>query len=135
MITTRQEIFNRRNVAFVISNCHHCRVLKSFIDRFNINLSMSDKINIVDCTKFHDLGIIDNPIIKEYNTYLKGVYPTLFIGRQMSRGANTVEEYRVFLSVRLRDKFILSVDILEYTFNKECVFKNKMFGRREIICK
>src|SRR3990167_9007347 len=135
IINSKLDTIKNRNVAFVINNCEHCAILKATLDNFNINLPLKDKITIINCTRYHDLGIIDHPLIKEYAKALQGVYPSLFIGHQVIRGANTVEELKVFLSVLMQDKMILAPDVYDYTFNKQCQVRKGFLGRNRIICK
>lgn len=126
---TKYKDYKNMNVAFVINGCVHCKVLKSIIDRFNINLPIEKRIRIVNCSRSIELGITE-PLIELYDKEIKG-YPTLFIGRQRIDGADTKEEYQQFLLTLLEDDLIIK-EHNPYKFDKECHFKDTIFGRTPI---
>lgn len=131
---TRRLTFASRRICFVISQCEHCAVIKSFLDRFNLNLPLERQIRILDCTRYHDLGIIDHPLIREYKDYIRGTYPLIFIGFQKLEGATTEQEVHTFLIERLKADLILERHN-PYAFDKtDCRWVKNTFGVRRLIC-
>ena len=129
-----KSVYKNLRVAFTIMGCEHCKVLKMFLDRFNINLPFNKRIRMVDCTKYHDLEIIDNSLIRLYKNHIKGTYPVIFIGYQKLEGATCEQEVKVFLNQYLSDDLILPLDD-PYQFDKNnCRYEKDVFGRKKLVC-
>ena len=116
---------------FVVDDCNYCKVWKAFVDRLNKDLEIGKRIIIVDCTKYHNFGIIEHPIIRLFYRYVEGVYPVLFFEGGRKDGANSVIEAETWLRSRLEGDFVYP-QRNPYLFRKECrfikqgVFKNKI---------
>lgn len=131
MLVDRNLFMNKR-VIFTISFCEHCAIYLQFVERFNSNMSPDKRINIIDCTKWQETGIPDDPLIIKYSRYIDG-FPTLFFeGRKIS-GTNSREEAEAFLKTLCANDFKLPTNI-PYYFDKECKYINTIWGRR-ILCK
>ncbi len=136
-----RKLFLNNRVLFVRSNCPHCKIWLTFIERINMNLPIEKRIRVIDCKKLEDFGIIEHPLIRAYKKYIEG-YPTMFIDGQKIDGANTREEMEAYLKGRLFNEFIVTPNMtviadgkeFDLLFRKQCQFKNTLFGRK-IICK
>ena len=111
---------------FVVNLCEHCSVWKSFIERINSELKFNKRIQIIDCTEYHDFEITNNPIIKLFAPHIKGEYPVLFINFSRKDGTNTRIEAESWLRAMLHDDF-LEPRYNEDMFNKECFLEIKVY--------
>ncbi len=126
---------------FKIKDCYFCRMY-SFIESINQKLPISEQIEIIDCTNYHDYEITDNPKIPLFVKYYGGNYPSLIIKGQLISGANTEEELIASIKGRFHDLFEteedMSVEIdgqdKSLIFNKSCRFEKKGFWRKKISC-
>ncbi len=126
-----RNLFMNGRVIFVLSFCNNCKIYLQFVERFNSNMSPDKRINIVDCTKWQETGIPDDPLIVKYSKYIDG-FPSLFFEGKKISGTNSREEAEAFLKVLCANDFKLPTSI-PYLFDKECAYKNTFFGRR-IVC-
>ena len=130
MLKTDRELFMTGRNLFTIQFCNRC-ALYSHIERFNSNMPPDKRIKVIDCTKWQETGIPDDPLIVKYSRYIDG-FPILFFeGRKIS-GSNTIIEIDSFLKTFCANDFKLPVNI-PYLFDKDCSYKNTFFGRR-IVC-
>lgn len=120
---------------FIRDGCDACKKWKQFIYFLNAELKLNKRIRVIDCTNYHDYGIIDNPIIKLFDEYIDD-YPTLIIEGERKVGTNSLIECKAWLKTRLFNDFIFpqEPEYLEeldryMMFNQKCRFKK---GR--IIC-
>ena len=85
-------LLKNSRILFTIDNCQHCNIYKQFIQKININLNFDKQIDVVDCTKYYEFGIVTDPRIKLFSKHIGGSYPILFFeGRKLS-GAQTRAE-------------------------------------------
>ena len=118
---------------FVVGLCSHCEVWKSFIERINAELKFDKRIQVIDCTDYHDFGITTNPIIKLFAPYINNEYPIMFINFSRKDGTNTRVEAEAWLRAMLHDDF-LEPRYNEFMFNKECEFGERGIFRKKIMC-
>ena len=59
----KEEVFRKARVVFTIEGCPECRIYKSILQDFNSRLPVDKRVLMVDCTRYHDFGIIDNNLI------------------------------------------------------------------------
>ena len=118
---------------FVVNDCEHCGVWKSFIERINAELKFDKRIQVIDCTDYHDFGITTNPIIKLFTQYIKGEYPILFYQGARKDGTNTRVEAEAWLRAMLHDDF-LEPRYNEFMFNKECEYGERGIFKKKILC-
>lgn len=136
-------IFLNSRILFIIDGCPYCRMYYNFIGTVNKNLPWNKKIDIVNCTQYHDNQILTDNRIPLFFKYYGGSYPALFINGGIIRGANSTEELKAWLYSRLYDEFIidekLSIEIggveSPLMFDKKCHFKKKGWFNKEVICK
>lgn len=121
---------------FTVDGCPHCREWHEFIHWVNYQLNWDKQIKIIDCTEFHDFGIIRDPIIKLFNPYVKGNYPTLFIDGEKKSGSNTPIESKTWIISRLFDDFYFEQENEELPnlkstimFNKKCEIRQSFFDK------
>jgi len=135
-----REFFMKARVLFVIDGCDHCRIWKTFIEKFNMNLPINKRIIMLDCSRYHDFGIIEHPLIRAYRKHL-GSYPTLFFEGQKVEGTNTSIELLAFMrsyckdDVLLPDRLytILDGKFIPFNFERECEHKRTWLGKR-VVC-
>ena len=126
-----RELFLKSRILFIIEGCYYCRMYKSFIGRININLPVNKRIELIDCSDYHDNKIRTDKRIELFMKYYEGSYPTLFIDGGIIRGANSVEELKAWLKGRLKDEFLtyenMDVEVFDkmesLTFDKYCIYK------------
>ena len=125
----RRELLLKSRILFTINGCEYCKHYLRFIQAVNSKLPMNKRISVVNCTNYHDYGIVDDRRIPIFLEYYQGSYPTLFINGGIIRGANSQEELEAWVKARLEEDFVLGEDF-GFTFEKECHYvKNKWFGR------
>lgn len=138
----KNEVFRRLRVAFVIQSCPQCRIIKPILEKINSNLMPDKQIKVVECTRYHDLGVIEHPLIKLYNKYIRGEYPVIFLEGSRIDGAGSTEMVKAFLETYLYEDFIIKPSLtietkdgyIGLTFNKECQYvKRGIFGKK-LIC-
>jgi len=125
--------FMDARILFVINHCSHCRLYREFIERVNLKLPLNKQISIIDCTRYYDLGIIDNPLIKKFDKYIKGNFPLLFYAGMKLEGGNSREELESFITSLVYKDYIVSEEI-PYQFNKECVVVQKGIFKKSLVC-
>ncbi len=118
---------------FVVNGCPHCTVWKTFIDRVNSELKLEKQIRIIDCTEYHDFGIIKDPVIRLFRKYIQGSYPVIFFENRRKDGTNTRVEAEAWLRARVHDDFN-EPRYNEHMFNKECRYGARGLLKRRIIC-
>lgn len=127
---------------FYIDGCTHCRKYFEFIGELMSKLNPKVKFEFINCTYYHDYGIVDDQRIPIFIKYYDGSYPTVFIKGEVIKGANSVEELKARILPYFTDKFIIDEDLetdvegntYEWLFNKRCKFIKKGFFRRKIEC-
>jgi thiol-disulfide isomerase/thioredoxin len=137
----RELLLNSR-LLFTVDFCHYCRMYLGVIERINANLPVNKRIELINCSYYHDYGIVTDPRIPIFLKYYEGSYPTLFINGHCLRGANSSEEIVAWLKSRLKEEFIIGEDmytdsgqgLLPLTFDKKCQFIKKGLWRRKIKC-
>lgn len=137
-INLKSDFFHKRNVLFIQDFCPHCIKWEEFIERKNINLQPNHRVQIINCTKWVNTGIPDNPLIKIYSKYLDG-FPCLFFDGKKISGTNSKEEAEAFFRSYFSNRFIIpenmeSIKGKSITFDFDCHYKKTLFGRR-IVCK
>lgn len=90
-------------------------------------------IRIIDCTRFHEFGIIDNPIMRLFYKYVDGRYPVLFFEGRRKDGTSTRVEAEAWVRARVHDDF-REERKNEYMFNKECEYVKKGILKNKISC-
>lgn len=126
-------LLTKSRILFTVNNCRFC-ILYSFIEHINAQLKWDKRIKVINCTKFHDFGIIDEPIITLFNKYLQGAYPVLFWEGEMIQGANTEEEIMAYIQAKANEDFEFD-NHNQYLFNKECRFqKLSKFKKETVVC-
>jgi len=93
-------LLTKGRVLFIRDGCDYCKKWDKFIYKLNTELKLNKRIKIIDCTNYHNHGIIDNPIIKLFENFLEE-YPTLFFEGEIKRGVNSVLECKAWLITRL----------------------------------
>lgn len=129
---TDRNLFMKKRVLFYEDFCPYCAVYLGFIERFNLLMGPEKRIELVDCTRWQNTGIPDNPLIEKYAKYING-FPTLFFEGHKISGVNSREELEAFMKVMCSNDFKVSVRMPE-TFDKSCKYINTIFGKR-ILCK
>ena len=71
-------LLSKGRFLFVVDDCEHCAIWKEFIESINQELEIDKRITIIDCTIYHDFGIVDDQRILLFMPYLQGEYPVLF---------------------------------------------------------
>jgi hypothetical protein len=99
-----------------------------------MELSWDKRIQVINCTKFHDFSLIDNPIIPLFEKYLNGAYPVLFWEGEMIQGANTEDELIQYVQTKAKNDFIFG-KANPYLFNKECEFQKRFLRKDRVVCK
>jgi thiol-disulfide isomerase/thioredoxin len=120
-------------ILFIIDKCPHCRFYKEFIERVNLKLPFDKRIRIVDCTRYYEFGIIDNPLIIKYNKYVKGSFPVLFYRGFRLDGGNSREELEAFINTLVYNDFKLE-EKNNFLFDKECQIVKKGIFKNRLIC-
>ncbi len=118
---------------FVVNDCEHCSIWKTFIDRVNAELKFEKQIRIIDCTEYHDFQIINDPIIRLFRKYIEGAYPVLFFEGRRKDGTNTRVEAEAWLRARVHEDFE-EPRYNEFMFNKECEYRDRGLFKRRILC-
>jgi hypothetical protein len=126
------DTFNNYRLAFILQGCRHCRQLCEFIERINTKLPIQKRIRIIDCTRFQEFGIADNPLISLFSKSFDG-YPTVFISGLRISGSNTRLEIETYLTTLLQAEFT-NIESNDFTFEKECEIK-KVLGFKRVVCK
>ena len=126
-----RELFMDKRIIFVLSFCPFCGIWLEFVERFNSNMPPDKRVDIIDCSKWQETGIPDNPLINKYSKYITG-FPVLFFEGRKIEGTNSREEAEAFLKVLCANDFKLPTSI-PYLFDKDCSYKNTFLGRR-IVC-
>ncbi len=126
-----RELFMNSRIIFTINFCDRCAIWLEFVERFNLNMPPEKRINIINCSKWQETGISDNPLINKYSKYIDG-FPTMFFEGKKISGTNSREEAEAFLKVLCLKDFKLQVSV-PYLFDKKCSYKQTIFGRR-ILC-
>lgn len=97
-------LLTRGRFLFVRNNCDYCAIWKKFIFKLNSEIKQDKRIRIIDCTKYDEQGVCDNPVIKLFEKYLDG-YPVLFFEGEMKSGAHSVIECEAWLRSRMFNDF------------------------------
>ena len=108
------------------------------IDIVNLNLPSNKRIKVIDCTKYNDMGICEDPLIKSFEKEVDGAYPTFFYEGKKLIGANTKEEIEAALNIFLEDDYIRKKYLRDsegnyMKFNKDCTYINGAFGKK-VVC-
>lgn len=136
-----REFFNTARIAFVIEGCIHCNSLKSFIERFNLKLPLDNRIKLVDCSRYYDFGIIDDPLILAFKDVknrngikvLDGSFPkVVFDGHVLDNGAEK-DIIQTFLKTLLINEFVTQ-EYNPFIFSKDCEKINKGIWKDKIQC-
>lgn len=132
-----------QTLLFTISDCPFCRKWMDFIERVNKDLKFEKRIRVIDCTKYHQFRIIENPAIRTFYKYIDGEYPVLFhvtgvfgsniVGLRKD-GTNSVTEAEAWIRSLLDEDFIYPQNN-QYMFRKECSFGKKGIFNKRILCK
>lgn len=126
-------LLSQGRILFVVNQCKNCSIWKSFIERINVELKFDKRIQVIDCTEYHDFGITTNPIIRLFAPYIGGEYPVLFMDFVRKDGTNTRVEAEAWLRSMLHEDF-LEPRYNEFMFNKECQYGKRGILRKKIIC-
>lgn len=133
MMPQLNRFFSKARVLFIRDNCPICRNWKKIVERFNMEVPISKRIRIVDCTKHYNFGIVEDPLLNVFYEYIKG-YPTLFFEGAMINGANSVAEAEAYIKSALHNDFIVEREN-RFLFKKECKFiKEGRFKKKRIFC-
>lgn len=127
-----RDLFAEARALFIISNCKHCLIYKSFIDRLNRKLPLHKQIKIINCDSYYDFHIPEHPLIKVFEPYIENKFPVLFFDGLEIRSANTKEEIESFLKGLMGHEFI-NKEENPYLFNKRCEYKRRLF-KPQLIC-
>lgn len=132
------EYFMKARIVFVIQNCVKCSIWKSFIEKYNSKIPIEKRIQVIDVTKYHDFGIIENPLIRIFHKFLfkdKGYadYPIMFFEGERIEGASTRLEMEAWLKTKLFNDFIINEHSEKYMLNEECQYVDTFLGRK-VIC-
>jgi len=118
---------------FIVDDCVNCMIYKKFIDRVNAELRFDKRVEIINCTNYHNFGIIENPIIRLFKDYVNNEYPVLFINGRRKDGTNTRIEAETWLRARLHNDFE-EPRYNGFMFNKQCEYVSKGLLRKKILC-
>ena len=127
-------IFMKSRVLFILAGCHFCRIYAEVIGIINSKLPTEKKIKVIDCTKYHDYNIIDNPLIEIYMPHINGQYPVLFLEGGRVDGTHTREELLAWLNARFAEEFVIP-EGNKHMFNKECSWVNNKYFGKKVVCK
>ena len=120
-------------ILFIRQGCPYCAKWEKFIYSLNQELKLDKRIKVIDCTKYHNYGIYDDPIIKLFEEDFDS-FPTLFFEGEKKEGANSTIECKAWLVTRLllAGDFIFPKspeylpEINDYMiFDKKCKYINK----------
>lgn len=125
-------LLNKSRILFTVNDCPFC-ILYQAIEKINMELNWDKRIQVINCTKFHDFDLIDNPIISLFEKYINGAYPILFWEGEVIQGANTEEELIQFIITKSRKDFIFEKRNY-YLDNSQCFFKKGLFGKKRVMC-
>lgn len=126
------ELFQKCRILFTIRFCNHCKIYNQVLEKINFKLPIDKRIQIIDCTKYHDFEIVDNPLISIFAKYIDGSYPTLFFEGEVVRGANSKEELEAWLYNRLYNDFIIEEKNKFLMRGGECEWKKTIWGKKPI---
>jgi hypothetical protein len=94
---------------------------------------LDKQIQIIDCTKFHDYGITEHPLIRVYKKYIQGTYPVMFFDGIKIEGANAKFEIEEYLRVLLQDDYIVKENN-PFQFRKDCEYKKMPYQGERLVC-
>ena len=126
------DLFKHARILFTIRFCPHCKIYNQVLERINIKLPLHKRIAIIDCTKYHDFEIVDNPLISVFAKHINGNYPTLFFEGEVIRGANSKEELEAWLYNRLYNDFIVEEKGKFFMYTGDCEWKKTIWGKKPI---
>jgi len=127
-----REILLKSRILFTMDGCSHCRHYMRFIQTINAKLPYNKRIAVINCSNYHDYGIVEDQRIKIFIEHYKGSYPSLFIDGTLVSGSNSREELYAWLMSRLDLDFITNEDTERFMFNMQCRFTKK--NRKGLIC-
>ena len=113
----------KHRILFYIQGCEHCLIYKKIIGNYNMRLPVNKQIHLINCTLYHDWGIIEHPLIRVYKKYLNDTYPTLFFEGIKINGASSIVETEAFLRKLVEEDFIVK-EYNEFSFKKNCYYKD-----------
>ena len=121
-----------------MDNCTKCDIWEEFVEEINSELKPEKRIEVIDCTNFHDYGITDDLRILKFMPFIKGthdygVYPILFFEGRRKDFINSRTEAESWLRARVHEDFLLPVYNPDM-FSKECQFGEKGVFKKKIIC-
>jgi len=131
-------LFYNSRILFVVDGCPNCDIWEEFIEEINAELKPDKRIEVIDCTSFHELGIVENPIIKKFMPFITGGgsfgnYPVMFFEGRRKDLVSSRAEAEAWLRVNVHEDFLIprfNPDM----FNKECQFGEKGFLKKKVIC-
>lgn len=135
---TTEEIYNNEYMLFVINSCEHCRLWKEFIEKKNMKLPLDKQIQVIDCTRYYEFGIIDHPLIIKYKKKL-GSFPIFMYHKRDTKkiftleGGNTREELEDFINGLFYNEFKFD-EANPYYFNKSCRYVKSGVFRKRLLC-
>lgn len=136
-----REIFLNSRILFVVEHCPYCKIWKQFVERINISLKIEKRISVIDCTAYHEYGIVEDERILLFMQYINGSYPVLFIDGRRKDGTNSRTEAEAWLRSKLFDDFEIPqknkwlAKIKSYErFEKECEIIQRGIFKKKIIC-
>lgn len=126
-------LFLKGRFLFVVDDCPFCEIWKSFVEDLNMDIDISKGIEIIDCTNFHDFGVVDDQRILKFMPYINGIYPVLFFEGRRKDGTNSRAEAEAWLRAKLHKEFILEQHN-PYLFQKDCEFIMSGKFKNKLIC-
>jgi len=128
---------------FKIQGCAHCRLYEEFIQKIISKLPHKIHFEIIDCTDYHDYGVVTDKRIPIFLEHYQGSYPSLIVNGNLIPGANSMEEAWSYVSAYFDHDFVTDEDLTAeahgkyypLTFNKSCKFVKKGFFKRGVECK
>ena len=134
MITS--DTLSKLRILYVIDKCKTCFIWKSIIHKYNIKVPIIKRIRVVDCTRYHDYGILGDASIRYLMIALKEDYinyPVLLFDGRKIQGGSTREEVEAFLKTLLYKDMIIKEDA-KYMFNKNCTYQDTPLKNHKVIC-
>jgi hypothetical protein len=125
-----KSLYGESRLLFTIESCPFCNVWKQFIERINMKLPLDKRINLIDCTRYYDFGIVENPLILRFNKYIGGSFPTLFFDGFKINSTSTRLEVETFMRTLVLNEFIIKEEN-PYLFAKNCdIIKHGIFQEK-----
>src|SRR3990167_674618 len=112
-------LLTESRILFIVSRCQRCAVWLEFVERINSELEFNKRIEVIDCVRYHDYGIVDDPKIPLFMPYIQGEYPVLFFEGGRKDGTNTRIEAEAWLRAKVHEDFIFKQHN-PYFFDKQC---------------